>query len=252
MLTNNITSIGVGLQNEKYIGTINGGLLYFDSTTTLLANYTIENSGVPDNSALKVKIDSLGKPWYAGSAGGLFTDPGNQTWLSFNYNNSPMPTNSLTTFELDSENTFYMGTQQDGLVIRRYDQDWDFYTTNNSLLPENHILSLVKDMKGNLWIGTYSKGLVKLKEETLGASLNQNNPSMFVRPNPIQKSGEVYFSRPLKNPKITIISSDARVVYQELINQTTDRFKCPLIESGSYLLVLEHEDQTTIIRATIM
>jgi ligand-binding sensor domain-containing protein len=76
ILTNNIASIAVGPNNEKYIGTINGGAIYMNSDTTFEGIYTILNSGIPDNSQLKVKVDILGKPWFAGSAGGLGIKPG--------------------------------------------------------------------------------------------------------------------------------------------------------------------------------
>ena len=51
LLTNNITSIGIGQQNEKYIATINGGLDYFTPDNQLTIHSIVE-SGLPDNSAL--------------------------------------------------------------------------------------------------------------------------------------------------------------------------------------------------------
>lgn len=251
LFTDNISSIGVGLNNEKYIGTINGGLTYMDNNSNITGNYYILNSGVPDNSTLKVQIDSLGKPWYAGSAGGLFTDTGSQNWLVFNYSNSPMLTNSLTTMHLDGDNNFYLGTQINGLMIRRFDQSWAFYSTDNSDIPENHILSLAKDAKQNVWIGSYSKGLIRLRENFLGTEELSELSALKVFPNPSQSAGEVYFTRILHNPKIALMNTDGKVVFQENSSQELNSLQLPNLERGCYFLMIEEGNTSTTIRLVV-
>ena len=98
----------------------------------------------------------------------MFTDVGNQTWLSLNVANSALPSNSLTAFEIDRNQNFIIGTHQNGVVIRTHDAVWSNFTVTNSELPENHILSITKDSNDFVWIGTYSKGLVRMQQGETG------------------------------------------------------------------------------------
>ena len=251
LFTNNISSIGVGLNNEKYVGTINGGLTYMDNNSNITGNYYVLNSGVPDNSTLKVQIDSLGKPWYAGSAGGLFTDTGSQTWLVFNYSNSPMLTNSLTTMHLDGDNNFYLGTQMNGLMIKRFDQSWAFYSTFNSNIPENYLLSLAKDAKQDIWIGSYSQGLIRLHEDFLGTDELGDLTTLEVFPNPTQNNSVLNFTRVLHQPNITLYSADGKAVFHENTSQQIASFHLPNLDQGTYFLVIEEGSGSTTIRVVI-
>ena len=252
ILTNNISSIAIGQQNEKYIGTINGGLIYIDNDTVITGIYYILNSGVPDNSALTVKMDQVGKPWFAGSAGGLWTDQGNQTWMAFNWTNSPMPTNSLTTMTNDEEDNFYLGTQIHGLVIKRANQTWGFYNTDNSDIAENHVMCIAKDGNDNVWIGTFSKGLVRLKEDYLSTDELSADQALKVFPNPVKSNEAVHFSGGIRNPQITITSPDAKTVYKERFSTTINSFTLPELNSGTYLLTVETENRLEVIRIMIL
>jgi ligand-binding sensor domain-containing protein len=252
LLTNNISSVGIGEQNEKYIGTINGGLVYMDADTNFTGIWYILNSGVPDNSALKVQIDSLGKPWYAGSAGGLWTDTGNQTWMAFNYANSPMPTNSLTNMYLDDLNNFYLATQQNGLVIKRYNQSWTNYTPGNSDLAENYILSVAKDANGDVWLGTFSKGLVKLKEEFLGLSEAGAMGQLKAYPNPVESGGIVHFNGVLNNARITVLTTDAKIISDQVFEGDISLIELPELESGTYLIRVAEKSGSAVVRVMVL
>ena len=252
ILTNNISSIAIGQQNEKYIGTINGGLIYMNEDTTITGIYYILNSGVPDNSALTVKMDQVGKPWFAGSAGGLWTDQGNQTWMAFNWTNSPMPTNSLTTMTNDEEDNFYLGTQIHGLVIKRTNQTWGFYNTDNSDIAEDHVMSLAKDPQDNIWIGTYSKGLVKLREEYLSTDELSIGQELNVFPNQVKRGGDLHFNGGIRNPQITITSPDSKTVYKERFSGITNAFTLPQLNSGTYLLTVETENRLEVMRIVVV
>jgi ligand-binding sensor domain-containing protein len=251
ILTNNIASIAVGPNNEKYIGTINGGAIYMNSDTTFEGIYTILNSGIPDNSQLKVKVDILGKPWFAGSAGGLFTDTGNQTWMAFNHNTAGLPTNSLTTMELDNTFNFYLGTQQCGLIVRHFDQTWAYYTMQNSELPENYILSLAKDKEGNIWIGTFSSGLVRLNEYELSLQQQGESDQLAVFPNPAISSQTIWFNRELHSPEVVLYSSDGKWIAGETFDGNVESFQLPLIPKGSYFLKIEEKNRISTTRIII-
>ena len=240
-MSNNITSIGIDSQNNKYICTINGGLIYI--VNGILQNYTILNAGVPDNSVATVQIDELGKPWYASPAQGLFTDTGNQTWLLQNSSNSGLASNSLTTMIIDDSQNFYLGTHQNGLSVKRYNSLWENYTISNSGIPENHILSLAKDSNNYIWIGTYSKGLVRLLEGQLDLKQVQKDEKIEVYPNPAQSSDQLNFNRILIHPTIQIFSSEGKLISSKKEDKNISNATLPLLNSGNYILKIIENDK---------
>ncbi len=242
--TNNISSIGVGVDNEKYIGTINGGLIYMDGAANIIGSYVITNSGLPDNSAIKVEMDNLGRPWYAGSAGGLFTDPGNQQWVVFNSDNSLLLTNSLTTMKIDASNNVYMGTHLLGLMIKRSNATWTFYSTSNSNLPEDHILSITEDADKNVWIGTYSQGLVRLRELIVGVDEMDPLTGLQVFPNPAQSAHKIYLNQSINNAQLTIYSMDSKIVSNEFCSENFSSIQLPELKGGYYFLNIQRGNKS--------
>jgi ligand-binding sensor domain-containing protein len=248
ILSNNITSIAEGKNHMMFIGTINGGLLYIQNNN--LNNYTILTNSVPDNSSITVQVDKLGKPWYASTAQGLFTDVGNQVWMVFNVSNSGIPSNSLTTMKLDLDQNFYIGTHLNGLSIRTKMNEWRNYTTDNSSLPENHILSLEKDSSGYIWIGTYSKGLVRLHESALGIT-SQSAPETEIFPNPAESNSKINFSNALPPCTISIINQQGQLICLKENPSIIDYFHLPNLVSGVYFIEFKNELWNTRIRLVV-
>jgi ligand-binding sensor domain-containing protein len=170
LLTNNITAIRTGFLNEKYVGTINGGLLYFDAQDNLTMHSIVE-SGLPDNSSLDIEIDSTGQPWFATPAAGLVTDLGNGgPWERWNMSNSPIPTNGLTCIAINQEDQrIFMGTELFGIIIKKGDV-WFTYNQENIGLPEDHITSIVHESFSVKWIGTFNHGVVRLEESSVSVN----------------------------------------------------------------------------------
>ncbi|MFM7667605.1 MAG: hypothetical protein ACKO7D_05385 [Bacteroidota bacterium] len=166
LLTNNITAIRTGFLNEKFVGTINGGLLYFDAQDNLTMHSIVE-SGLPDNSSLAIDIDSTGQPWFATPAAGLVTDWGNGgPWERWNMSNSPIPTNGLTCIAINQvDQRIFMGTELFGIIIKKGDV-WFNYTQENISLPEDHVTAIVHESPTVKWIGTFNHGIVRLEENT--------------------------------------------------------------------------------------
>jgi len=251
IFSNNISAIGIGHHNEKFIGTVNGGLIYIDSANLTLNNYTILSGGVPDNSTVSVQIDNLGKPWFACPAAGIFTDTGNQTWLTINSTNSELPTNSLTTMVIDRDQNFIIGSHLNGLIIRHYNNTWDNFTVANSSLPENHILSVAKDSLDNIWVGTYSSGLVKLKIDHLGIAENNGKTELKSYPNPAFSNSTISISRYLNNPLIQLLSTEGKIIEQQQFDSQTNFVTLPVVPPGTYILKIEEENQTSLIRILV-
>lgn len=167
LLTNNITAIQTGFLNEKYVGTINGGLLYFDAQNNLTMHSIVE-SGLPDNSSLDIDIDSTGQPWFATPAAGLVRDLGNGgPWERWNMSNSPIPTNGLTCIAINQEDQrIFVGTELFGIIIKKGDV-WFTYNQENIGLPEDHITSIAHESPFVKWIGTFNHGVVRLEENAI-------------------------------------------------------------------------------------
>ena len=167
LLTNNITDIRTGFNNEKYVGTINGGLLYFDALDNLTMHSIIE-SGLPDNSSLDIDIDSNGQSWFATPSAGLVTDLGNGgPWQRWNMSNSPIPTNGLTCVAINADDQrIFMGTELFGIIIKKGDV-WFTYNQENIGLPEDHITAIAHESSSVKWIGTFNNGVVRLEENAI-------------------------------------------------------------------------------------
>jgi ligand-binding sensor domain-containing protein len=241
LLTNNITSIKADSSGLRYIGTINGGMNYMNGSA--IQTFTIANSGIPDNSVLAICLDENNKPWFASTSQGLFTDPGNQTWLSLNVENSALPTNSLTAFSIDSLGHFLIGTHMDGLVIRTVDGDWIPYNSTNSSLPENHVLSVIRGDASTIWIGTYSAGLVKLSlsEADLDARQTQNTR---IFPNPAHVGGSFFLESAVAIESVFITDSYGRTIATNSFHSKQVKMNAPSVP-GLYVIRTEYENQTS-------
>ena len=192
LLTNNINSIQVGFHNEKYIGTTNGGVIYFDSLNNF-TEYTIMNSGLPDNSIVDIKLDQNGQPWFISPAAGLVqgTDIG-APWVIYNSSNSGIPSNALNCIETKG-NLIIIGSQLSGLIFKD-DNSWSYLNTSNSALPDDHIISIKTDPQNNIWVGTYDHGICKISFEN---GLNSNQlKSIHIYPNVIPNGEKVHLGQP--------------------------------------------------------
>ncbi len=235
LLTNNITSIKTGFLNEKYVGTINGGLLYFDALDNLTIHSIVE-SGLPDNSSLAIDIDSTGQPWFATPAAGLVTDLGNGgPWQRWNVSNSPIPTNGLTSIAINPEDgRIFIGTQLSGIVIKKEDV-WFNYNTNNTNLPEDYITCIVHENQFVKWAGTFNSGVVRI-EEPNAHLFDYEIQSLKLYPTVIENNDELNLSE-LVNGSITILNNSGQIVQEQIVQETSEiRLNVPT--SGFYYVKL--------------
>jgi ligand-binding sensor domain-containing protein len=185
LMTNNITSIAIGNNGEKYFGTINGGVVYIDQFDNLSV-FTIASSNIPDNSTVSIAVDSLGNPWFASPAGGLFLDNAyGGPWTNFNVSNSSLPSNGLTSVAISEQQSVFIGSEQNGLIIK-HENDWFVYDQTNSGMPSAHILSLAIEDNTTLWLGTYNHGLVKMVGNYANITEQISAQTINVYPNPTQ------------------------------------------------------------------
>lgn len=235
LLTNNITSIRTGFLNEKFVGTINGGLLYFDAQDNLTMHSIVE-SGLPDNSSLAIDIDSTGQPWFATPAAGLVTDWGNGgPWERWNMSNSPIPTNGLTCIAINQEDhRIFMGTELFGIIIKKGDV-WFNYTQENIGLPEDHITSIAHESPTVKWIGTFNSGVVRIEEPNANL-FGYEIQTLKLYPTIIEINDDLHLSE-LVNGSITIFNCSGQIVQEQSVQETSEiRLNVPT--SGFYYVKL--------------
>ena len=236
LLTNNITAIKTGFQNQKYVGSINGGLLYFDGNENLTIHSIVE-SGLPDNSSLAIDIDINGQPWYATPAAGLVTDWGNGgPWERWNMSNSPIPTNGLTSISINPiDGRIFMGTQLSGIVIKKNDI-WFNYNAENTDLPEDYITCIAHESQFVKWAGTFNSGVVKIEEPNSGL-IDYSNKTLQVYPTVLTNFDLLHFSIPVWG-KLSITDNSGRVI--SIINiENSQEIDLQLVETGFYMLKID-------------
>ncbi|MFQ6127019.1 MAG: two-component regulator propeller domain-containing protein [Candidatus Heimdallarchaeota archaeon] len=121
-------------------------------------NFTIKNTGLPDNDVRALVIDAHGNTWIGTWGGGLVRFDG-VNWTIANTGNSGIPSNDVTALAIDPHGNIWVGTDY-GLA--KFDLvTWKVANTYNSVLPDNDVRALATDAQGNIWIGTYWGGLAK-------------------------------------------------------------------------------------------
>jgi ligand-binding sensor domain-containing protein len=217
LLTNNITAIAIGQQNEKFIGTINGGLNYFSSDNQLTI-LSIVQSGLPDNSALGIVVDATNHPWFATPAQGLVYDQGfGGPWLRFNMSNSPLPTNGINAIAIDAIERIFMGTDSYGVIIKNGD-NWLQYSTENTDLPENYILSIATESTTVKWLGTYNSGVVRLEEYQ--SELFENTSNSYVYPTSLKAGDLIFISTPVPDKQIFVYNQLGQAINGFYLNDS--------------------------------
>jgi len=132
-------------------------------------NYTTQNSNLPTNNLLKIRIDKFDNKWIATSFNGLLKFDGS-TFSVFNTSNSGIPGNSINEI-LIKDNILWVGTN---LGIGMFDgSNWKIYNKSNSQIQDENITCLVIDHDNNLWAGTNS-GLLKFNGVSF-QSFNRSN-----------------------------------------------------------------------------
>ncbi len=160
--SNNVTSIVVDANNNKWIGTIGGGIVKISGTPSKDETWTIYNtinSNIPANDIYSLALDTNSVLWI-GTFYGLVKFDG-LNWILYNHYNTPMMDDFIAIVIVDQNNVKWAGSVNCGL-FKFDDVNWTIYTTANSGLPLNRISALAMDENMVLWIGTlWGGGLTK-------------------------------------------------------------------------------------------
>lgn len=155
---NIVSSIAIDEANNKWIGTVYGGVAKFDNSNWTIFNTS--NSSMASNYIKSILVSPNNIKLFGCGRFGNISSYNNGTWSNYNSLN----TNSvLNNYERIVDITYakgklFIATFSSGLII--FDgYSWIKHATNNSDIPGNYIYTLEKDNQGNVLIGHWNKGL---------------------------------------------------------------------------------------------
>ncbi len=148
LMDDDVLSIAIDSQGNKWVGTYGGGVSKFDGTTWI--TYTTGNSGLVSDEVRSISIDSQGNKW-VGTYGGVSKFAGT-TWTTYTTVNSGLVDDNVLSIAIDSQGNKWFGTY--GGVSKFDGTTWTTYTTVNSGLVYGDIYSIAIDSQGNKWFGT--------------------------------------------------------------------------------------------------
>lgn len=238
--TNNFTKVTVDPNNNnKYVGSINGGFLVFvdDTLQSVEISYT---NNISDNTIHDILIRPNGDIWCASPSGGLQMRFGYNIWAWFNTENSSIPSSSFNA--LTGSEVVYLSSHNQGVVV----MTGDVFTTinmNNSNLPTNYIVSVVLDENESvLWIATNSHGLFKLDLKTVDLTENQIGITEPY-PNPFHET--LYFGTTVNHLVIQNYLGQIIAEYKQLGANSIDLQE---LESGMYWIQLDGAAPIKIVK----
>lgn len=231
--SNNIACLFVdSATNDKWAGTVNGGLLYIQEDT-LLTSFTIQNSGISDNTILGIDMDASGNLFLASPANGMIVKLNGFGWITSNTVTSNIPTAGLTCIQLDSIDEPWIGSIDHGLLHRNAG-GFTYYDSSNSPLNDPVVQCLRIDPGGLIWIGTQSEGLFVFDPDLSTGVAGIRSPlSWDFHPNPVRDILRLDPAR--QTPvRIEILSVDGRILLTAIpVGSTVD---ISMLSCGTYLI----------------
>ena len=153
LLCNNISSVAIDSQGNKWFANFESGVSKFDGTNW--TTYTTSNSGLISQFVHTMAIDAMDNKWI-GTWDGLSKYNGTN-WISYTTANG-LCSNDILSVAIDAQGNKWIGTS--GGVSKYNDTSWTNYTIFNSAIADSSINAIAIDNLGNKWLGT-AKGVSK-------------------------------------------------------------------------------------------
>lgn len=245
--SNNIACIYTDtITNDKWAGTVNGGVLLIEKDTNL-SSFTIQNSGISDNTILGIDRDASGNTFMVSPANGLIVKLGTFGWITYNTISSSIPTAGLTSIALDSIYEPWIGTNDKGL-LKKSANTFIIYDSTNSPLYDPNIQCLKTDNQGRIWIGTQIAGIFILDPAFTTASDEiQSIDNINAYPNPFSETITITSSEKIEG--IEIVNMDGRCIAKP--NTASNIVNTTFLEKGAYFLRLRLVDGRTKVKRII-
>ena len=193
--SNSVNKVVVDKFNNKWIGTIDHGLMKFDGK-----NWTsYENAGVIEGERIQdLLIDKSGKLWIA-SISGLFVYDG-ISWKSYTSN---LPYENVIALDEDPTGNIWIATLN---ALVKYNgttfEVFNYY--NSQRMPLVNLSSVVSSKNGDIWVGTSGSGIIKFDGTTwtnyltsgmlnnTGGHLTPEKISNIIKDIVVDKNGNLY------------------------------------------------------------
>lgn len=230
--------------NDKWAGTVNGGLLHIRQDT-VLTSFTIQNSGISDNTVVGIDMDAFGNLFLASPANGMIVKLSNFGWITSNTVSSNIPTAGLTCLELNTNDEPWIGSIDHGL-LHRSAGSFSFYDSSNSPLNDPTVQCLKINPSGHIWIGTQSGGLFVFDPNLSTGMMDETEEIRWgIYPNPARESLQILtpYHALLK---IEVLSLDGRVLKVE--RQRDQTVDLSGLSAGTYLIRVFFENRKSSTR----
>ncbi len=157
LLGNGIESIDTDSQGNVWLGTSGwsgpngqtGALTMFNGASW--TNYTLANSGLVNDEALQVAVDSSDDVW-VGTQRGVSRFDGVSTWTTYSTSNSGLVDDRINAIAFDSAQNVWFATPGG---LSRFDgaSTWTSHTTANGL-PSNEVRDVRTSATEGVWVAT--------------------------------------------------------------------------------------------------
>jgi len=241
--------VTLGKHNIIWGGANNGGIVELRDTT-LLANYTIANSFLQDNTIYCVTTDSAGQCWYGTPqhGAGVFNADIN-LWQTYDAQSSSINSPTVNAVYVDSLQAKFFGTLA-GLAILHPNFTWTFYSYSANGLPDDFVRTVVRDKNNYIWIGTDTGGVAVLDENL--ASVNETNYSETFQsfPNPANANSEITVDHNFQSATFSLYDMSGRCV-EQIVFSGNKIFLNADLQNGIYISEIREEDGS-VLREKIM
>ncbi|MBA4406416.1 hypothetical protein C0389_03995 [bacterium] len=202
IFSNVLSRVVVDKNNNKWIGSIDHGLMKFDGKKWT----SYENSGFITGTFVQdLLVDKRGRLWIGTSRSLTLFD--GISWQSFN---DKLPSSFVTAIEEDVNGNIWIATLS-GLV--KYDNNsFKTFTSQNSGVPLENLSSLSSSKTGEIWVGSSTSGVLRFNGSswtrfvTSGMDLETRNVSDIVQDLIVDNSGNVW-SFQNSDPGLQVVSA---------------------------------------------
>ena len=186
--SNSVNKVVVDKFNNKWIGTVDHGLMKFDGK-----NWTsYENTGVIEGSRIQdLLVDKKGTLWVA-SIKGLFTFNGN-TWMTLTNN---LPSENVIALDEDIIGNIWIATLN--ALVKYNGSSFKVFNSANSDVSIINLSSLTSSKNGDIWVGSSGSGLLKFNGITwtnylaVGMDLEPPKVSNIIKDIIVDKNGNLF------------------------------------------------------------
>lgn len=235
LASNNIAYIYVNPNNnDKICGTINGGITYVEKDTNL-TSYTIQNSGISDNTVLGILKDPADNICMASPANGLIYKLATFGWYTYNIISSTIQSPSLSSLDIDSSGDLWIGSSDQGL-IHKVGNTFTNYATYNSPITDDYVQCVKVSPNGKIWLGTQTGGLF-IVDPLLLTSIPEykSNTNVNVYPNPFI-GNEILVESEIEITQIKILSLNGSLISEGFYDDKKVIQQVPNLNAGFYLV----------------